>query len=248
LKGGYIPNPFPSPPRRSHLRITKAIAGPTLALFAFLSIPAAAEYNTLYQKQGLVSSDQLGRSVAGAGDVNGDGVVDFIVGAAGANPNGVNHAGSAYVYSGADGTLLYQKDGFGRSDEFGWAVAGTGDVNGDGRDDFIIGARFADPDTLTNAGKAYVYSGMDGSLLYEKDGLGKNDEMGFSVAGAGDLNGDGKSDFIVGARLARPAGGRFGFPLFRCGRYAPLSDGRQPLCLAGIFGGRCGGCKRRRPG
>jgi hypothetical protein len=105
--------------------------------------------------------DFFGWSVAGAGDVNGDGFDDYIVGAQSASPGGLADAGSAYVYSGKDGSLLYQKDGLAAGDKFGTSVGMAGDVNGDGKVDFIVGA----PDANSNAGAAYVYSGADGSLL-----------------------------------------------------------------------------------
>ncbi len=160
----------------------------------------------LYQKHGGFTGDRLGGSVAGAGDVNADGREDFIVGAEATNPGGRINAGSAYVYSGATGALLYQKDGMNGDDAFGWSVAGAGDVNGDGKDDFIIGAPFAIPGGLLNAGSAYVYSGSTGALLHQKDGVDSSNYFGGSVAGAGDLNGDLKSDFIVGAPGASPGG------------------------------------------
>src|SRR3989304_5766214 len=113
-----------------------------LAVVGLLATAAgASEFILLHQKNGPATSDLLGASVAAAGDVDGDGVADFIVGApwTGSYPG---YTGSAFVYSGATGALLYQKDGT-VGDELGWAVAGAGDVNGDGRADFIVGAPFA---------------------------------------------------------------------------------------------------------
>ncbi|MCI0406143.1 MAG: integrin alpha [candidate division Zixibacteria bacterium] len=108
----------------------------------------------LYQKDGAAINDVLGISVAVVGDVNGDGKADFIIGA----PGTVGYTGSAYVYSGASGALLYQKNGAAVNDFLGNSVAGAGDVNGDGKADFIIGAHLADPGGLVNAGSAYVIS------------------------------------------------------------------------------------------
>jgi hypothetical protein len=160
----------------------------------------------LYQKNGAAAGDGLGNSVAGAGDVNSDGNTDFIVGAKFADPGGLNAAGSAYVYSGATGALLYQKNGAAAIDHFGESVAGAGDMNGDGKADFIVGASVADPGGLSGAGSAYVYSGATGALLYQKNGAAAGDLLGISVGGAGDINGDGKADFIVGASVANPGG------------------------------------------
>ncbi len=145
----------------------------------------------------------FGTSVSGAGDLNGDGYADFIIGAAVADPSSKANAGSAYVYSGADGSLLYQKDGAAVGNMFGISVSGAGDLNGDGYADFIVGASTA-PSSKSNAGSAYIYSGADGTLLYQKDGEAANDNLGTSVSGAGDLNGDGYADFIVGAAGSDP--------------------------------------------
>ena len=162
--------------------------------------------NLLYQNNGDGTGDEFGTSVSRAGDVNGDGKADFIVGAPLTDTGDMTDVGSAYVYSGVDGSLIYRKDGTNTGDEFGSAVSGAGDVNGDGRDDFIVGSPKADPAGTSNAGSAYVFSGADGTLLYQKTGDGGGDLFGDSVSGVGDANGDGKGDFIVGARLADPGG------------------------------------------
>ena len=162
-----------------------------------------------YQRTGDTASDEFGSAVSGAGDVNGDEMADFIVGARRDDPaGGGTDAGSAYVFSGADGSLLYQVAGDTGGDWFGYSVSMAGDVNGDGRADFIVGARRDDPPGGgTDAGSAYVFSGADGSLLYQRTGDTAGDNFGFSVSGAGDVNGDGKADFIVGAWFDDPAGG-----------------------------------------
>src|SRR3970040_1629195 len=109
-------------------------------------------------------------------------MADFIIGARGADAGGQSNAGSAYVYSGADGSLLYQKDGDYTGYYLGASVAGAGDANGDGKDDFIIAAWQAG-----GMGLAYVYSGADGSLLFGKGGGGTG-LFSLEVAGAGDVN------------------------------------------------------------
>jgi len=156
----------------------------------------------LYEKHGAAAGDQFGFSVAGAGDVDGDGRPDFVIGAHAAGFG----AGAAFVYSGATGALLYQKSGGAPGDLLGYSVGSAGDVNGDGRADFIVGANAADPGGRSAAGSAYVYSGATGGLLLRRDGAAAGDQLGISVAPAGDANGDGKFDVIVGAGGASPGG------------------------------------------
>ena len=145
---------------------------------------SGADGALLYQRDGGAVDDNFGTSVSTAGDVNGDGKADFIVGAYHADPGGTNLAGSAYIYSGADGSILYQKDGGLPGVIFGYSVATAGDVNGDGKADFIVGAFWANPGGRADAGSAYVYSGADGSILYQKDGEAVGDQFGISVGGA----------------------------------------------------------------
>lgn len=174
-----------------------------------LSLPAFAQTvggssETLHQWNGVAAYDTFS-TVSDAGDVNGDGYSDVIVGATGTDPGGLSGAGSAYVYSGVDGSLLYQWDGAAASDAVGDSVSGAGDINGDGFADLIVGAFGADPGGLLGAGSAYVYSGADGSLLYQWDGEAEYDAFGY-VSDAGDVNSDGFADVIVGASGASPGG------------------------------------------
>ncbi|MBC8405203.1 MAG: FG-GAP repeat protein [Planctomycetes bacterium] len=164
------------------------------------------ETNLLFQFDGTSYRNYMGSSVANAGDVNADGIPDVIVGARGAKPFWVDYVGSAFVYSGADGSLLHQFDGTHFYQFFGNSVDGAGDVDGDGHDDLIVGAYYTDWSGLDKAGAAFVYSGATGLLLYEYYGLTDVDLMGISVAGAGDVNGDGRADFIIGANYADPGG------------------------------------------
>ncbi len=160
---------------------------------------SGADWSILFSVLGDQPSAKLGTSVCGAGDVQGDGFDDVIVGIPGDSTNGTN-AGAVRVYSGVDGTLLYDIKGNASGDQFGTSVAGLGDINSDGCDDFIVGAPRVDANG-TDSGQATVYSGFDGSVLYQLNGSNAEDYYGSDVAGVGDVNGDGIADFVVGAFL-----------------------------------------------
>ena len=151
----------------------------------------------LYIFTGEAGGDGLGNSVSGAGDVNNDGFDDLIVGAPYNDAGGTN-AGRAYVYSGETGNLLWTFTGEAAGDEFGTSVSGAGDVNNDGLGDLIVGAQHNDAGA-PNAGRAYVYSGQTGTLLWTFTGGAAGDELGSSVSGAGAVNNDGWDELSVGA-------------------------------------------------
>jgi hypothetical protein len=142
----------------------------------------------------------FGHSVATAGDVNGDGFSDVIVGAY-QYDNGQSNEGRAFVYHGSATGLATSPAWTAESNQasalLGVSVATAGDVNGDGFSDVIVGAP-----QFNGRGRAFVYHGSAGGLAtsvtwYEQG----EDDFGGSVASAGDVNGDGFSDVIIGARL-----------------------------------------------
>ncbi|HVS19415.1 MAG TPA: FG-GAP-like repeat-containing protein [Planctomycetota bacterium] len=144
-----------------------------------------------------VSGDGFGFAVAGAGDVDGDGLADVIVGApqsSSASPS----PGYARVYSGATGALLHEFTGLAIGDSFGYAVDGAGDVDADGRADLIVGA-WRNSLNGAEAGMVQVFSGATGQILHQVVGAVSQDYLGQSVAGAGDIDGDGHDDFVIGA-------------------------------------------------
>ena len=180
-----------------------------LAAAALATSGAVQAQSTLHHVYGDSSYDLLGFAVDGAGDVDGDGVPDWIAGAPGDSNNG-QEVGYARVYSGADGAILRTFQGDAKDDLFGSAVAGIGDADGDGRGDLAVGAYF-DDDGGINAGRVKVYSGASGNLLYVLDGDAAGDYFGRALAGAGDVNGDGRGDLIVGAPYADAGGSQRGY-------------------------------------
>jgi len=147
----------------------------------------------------------FGTSVSTAGDVNGDGYSDVIVGAP-RSDNGELDEGQAYVYHGSPSGIslssVWIADGNQINSSFGTSVSTAGDVNADGYFDVIVGAHGYDNGEV-NAGQAYVYHGSPAGLsagsAWMAEATQPDSGFGFSVATAGDVNGDGYSDVIVGA-------------------------------------------------
>ncbi|MBL0108772.1 MAG: FG-GAP repeat protein [Ignavibacteria bacterium] len=155
---------------------------------------------------GVNTNDYFGAGVSGAGDVNGDGFSDVIVGSEGFSSS----TGRAYIFYGgavmnnsADVTM----NGDSAQNFFGGSVSSAGDVNGDGYSDVIVGAH----GYRANTGKAYVYFGgeiMNSTSDVIFTGESADDNFGWSVSTAGDVNGDGFSDVIAGAHRAASGSGR----------------------------------------
>lgn len=205
---------------------TYVVFGKTTAFTSNLQASALNGSNG-FAITGGAAGDFSGYSVSSAGDINGDNIDDLLIGAPGAGAEG-----SAYVVFGKstafsaslDLTTLNGSNGFriagaASGDLAGYSAASIGDINGDGLDDIVIGATAADPGGVSSAGRAYVIFGktggfaatlslssLNGSNGFVVSGGAQQDELGISVAGAGDVNNDGYDDLIVGAFLANPGG------------------------------------------
>ncbi|NJK37633.1 MAG: cadherin-like domain-containing protein, partial [Oscillatoriales cyanobacterium SM2_3_0] len=181
---------------------------------------------------GIDNFDSSGFSVSSARDINGDGFDDIIIGATGGDPNGNDRAGESYVVFGRnngfeasldladlDGSNGFVINGTDAIDYSGRSVSGAGDINGDGFDDLIIGTYRADPNGNDRAGESYVVFGrnngfeasldlsdLNGSNGFVINGIDNFDSSGRSVSGAGDINGDGFDDLIIGAPGGDPNG------------------------------------------
>lgn len=143
----------------------------------------------------------FGIAVAAAGDVTGDGVPDFLVGARGRKVGHDFKHGEAFVFDGTNGRLLYTLEIPARVREwrsvFDVSVAGIGDVTGDGIPELVVGAPFWDAAGESTRGQVFLFSGRDGRLVHSIEVA--HAVFGLAVAGAGDINGDGRLDFLVGA-------------------------------------------------
>ncbi len=171
--------------------------GSSGAAAIFLGGPYSTNLTPTTSRFGGAANTLLGSSIANAGDVNGDGYADAIVGAPGAS-NGQAGEGVAYVhYGGASGlsaapSVTLEANSAGAA--FGSSVATAGDVNGDGYADVLVGAPF------NGGGRAYIYLGSAGGLASSPvNNLASGSLFGHSVSTAGDVDHDGFSDVIIGA-------------------------------------------------
>ncbi|NIP70445.1 MAG: hypothetical protein GTO04_15040, partial [Planctomycetales bacterium] len=172
-------------------------------VYLYLGSSSGLSPTPAFTATGQDDSAALNVSKAGAGDVNNDGYDDVITSSGYGAPDGT-HKGQAYLYLGSSGGLspspVFTITGRADLDYLGLSGAGAGDVNDDGYDDVIIGAEGA---ADGNKGQAYLYLGNSGGLspspAFTITGQADFDLLGFSVGGAGDVNGDGYDDMLIGA-------------------------------------------------
>jgi hypothetical protein len=261
-------------------------AGPFPPVFELSSLHAAlgGDGSEGFVVTGVDAYDFSGHLVSSAGDVDGDGIDDVVIGASGADPHSLPGAGESYVVfgsrtgipatfplrrlfpeaggDGSRGLVLKGVSGY----DFSGEVSDAGDVNGDGVGDLIVGAPRADSGGRFHAGESYVVfgrttgfpaafelrslhpaAGGDGSAGFILQGIAESDSAGRAVSAAGDVNGDGIDDLLIGAYLAgarfstpgqayvvfgRPTGFPALFPLRRL--LPPVGDGSEGFLMQGI--------------
>jgi Ca2+-binding RTX toxin-like protein len=188
-----------------------------------------------FKINGTSPDDRSGYAVSSAGDINGDGLDDLLIGSYFASPNGISYAGQSYVVFGSrngfdadldlsalKGSNGFKINGIAEFDVSGSALSSAGDVNGDGLDDLLIGAPYASPNGF-KSGQSYVVFGsrkgfsadldlstLNGNNGFKINGILPVDIAGVAVSGTGDVNGDGFDDLIIGAAYASPNGNKSG--------------------------------------
>jgi len=176
-------------------------------VFLYLGSATGIRPVPVWTAEGNQEGANFGLSVASAGDVNGDGFTDVIVGAPQYDGPEYNE-GRVYVYYGSAAGLArdeaWASEGDRAGGTLGFSVRTAGDVNGDGYSDVIVGAPLYD-NGESDEGRAFVYhgtgSGLEASPAWAAEGNQLGAQLGSAVGGAGDVNGDGYSDVIVGAPL-----------------------------------------------
>ncbi len=145
-------------------------------------------------------ADRFGKEVVSMGDTNGDGKSEFIVSAPGHDPGGVNYAGSDYIFDGGNPSNFSLVSGEAAWDNFGVSILRIPDMNGDGWDEFAVGADMADSAAIVDSGRVYIYDGQTRNVLVRIDGVEANSRFGSSLAVIGDVDGDGTDDLLIGAK------------------------------------------------
>lgn len=224
------------------------------AAFVFLGSATGISDGSSVTADSVLASDQalssMGQSVSGAGDVNGDGYADVIVGAS-SYSNDHTHEGVAFVFLGSASGIVDSNptsaaarlEADQEEAHMGICVSSAGDVNGDGFADVIVGAADYDSGQI-NEGAAFIFLGSESGIMHGGPGDAATtfesnlagSRAGYSVSGAGDVNGDGYSDVIIGALNfdSRPAPGAEGAAFLLTGSASGIADGNPSTAAAQI--------------
>jgi len=195
--------------------------------------PFAPGTRIIHEWRGEQAGDEFGWIARGVGDVDGDGVTDVVVSAAGNPPYG-DGRGKLYAYSGKTGRLLWKVQG-GKGAQLGTGLEAAGDVDADGVPDVVAGAPGEDA--------VYVFSGKDGRQLRRFAGQALDHDLGDAVCGVGDLDHDGVPDLAAGAPrgdVRGKAAGRVYVFSGKSGKVLLVLDGERP---GDGFGSTVGGGK-----
>ena len=234
--------------RQGGLALRIGVAGAELPVVVdpLLTVEAA-------QIDGDGAGDELGYSVASAGDVNGDGYGDLVVGAPDDDNNGAD-SGSAFVYlgsatgmaGGSASTAAHAViEGDGAGDGFGHWVSSAGDTNGDGFGDLVVGAPW-DDDNGSDSGAAFVFFGSASGIVGGSarttadavlDGDGAGDHLGCSLSSAGSVNGDAFGDLVVGADGGSSNGASSGLAFVFVGSASGVAGGVASAVAQAVLDG-----------
>jgi FG-GAP repeat protein len=201
----------------------------------------------LFSKTGQAGS-YFGTAVSRAGDLDGDGICDFLAGSPGYVDGSLGNVGRVSAFSGATGKRLWWFDGLNAGSQFGVSIAEPGDLDNDGVPDCIVGAPWDLDVNGVATGSVVAISGATGAYLYKLTGDADSDEFGASVNPvSGDIDGDGVKDFIVGAPgvfkssskngYARTFSGATGAVLNTYRQHTIDSSGPQGLYGCSVAGG-----------
>jgi hypothetical protein len=201
-----------------------------VAAAAFMTWPIAASGQVFLYKVSGSDGGNFGYSVATIGDIDGDGIEDLLVGELSYSDASFTERGRARVYSGRTGVLLRTHVGSAAYDRLGYSVGRIGDLDGDHVPDYLVGV----PGLSGGMGAVYAYSGATGVLYRTFSSFGQLHHDGSSLAGLGDVDGDGLDDLAVGGQnpdhvdvwsgtgaplygLYDPNPSAFGYSIARCG-------------------------------